>query len=353
MTPSWRYFFLKAYVRVGLKIYFKKWQAVNTQHVPVKGPCIIVPNHQNAFLDALLVVCGSKRNPWFIARGDVFKSQLAIKILTFLRIIPLFRFRDGHEAMRKNDKMMSQCINLLKEGECILIFAEGNHNEPWTARELQRGFAHMALQYTEQTGKDIKLIPVGYHYEDHQRFRSRVLVNYGEPISVQHITQSLPDSREKLTALAKHTGEKMRSLILTIPKDEDYQKRKIFLINNRQHKADMLEQLQADRVVVNGWKKGEQGNTANKPSLFHWFNPVFLYGKIVHFIPEITINWILKNKIKDDQFVGSIKVGIGIFLVPISYLLITTIFYLVTKEPLWSIGFFTSLPISGLLAYKR
>ncbi|MBL7845631.1 MAG: 1-acyl-sn-glycerol-3-phosphate acyltransferase [Cyclobacteriaceae bacterium] len=353
MTPSWRYFLLKAYVRLGLKVYFKKWQAVNAHHIPETGPCIFVPNHQNAFLDALLVVCGTKRNPWFIARGDVFKSQLAIKLLTFMRIKPLFRFRDGHEAMRKNDRMMNECINLLKDGECILIFAEGNHNEPWTTRELQRGFAHMALQYTEQTGEDIKLIPVGYHYEDHQGFRSRVLVNYGEPISVQQIIHSLSDSREKLTALAKLTGEKMRSLILSIPKDEDYPERKNFLINNREHKADMLEQLQADRAVVASWKKGEPGNKVNKPSRFHWFNPLFLYGKIVHLIPEVIINWIVRNKIKDDQFIGSVKVAIGIFLVPISYLLLTAIFYVATKEPLWTLGFFTSLPISGLLAYNR
>ena len=353
MTPSWRYYLLKVYVRVGLKFYFKKWQAANTHYIPDSGPCIFVPNHQNAFLDALLVVCGSKRNPWFIARGDVFKTPLAIKLLTFLRIKPLFRFRDGHEAMRKNDKMMNECISLLKQGECILIFAEGNHNEPWTTRPLQRGFAHMALQYTEQTGQDINLIPVGYHYENHQHFRSRVLVNYGEPISVNKVTQSLADNREKLTALADYTGEKMRSLILAVTKDGDYPERKNFLINNRHHKSDMMEQLQADREMMKQWKKGDVGTPEKKLSVFNWFNPIFLYGRIVHILPHTIIGYIVKNKIKDDQFIGSVKVALGIFLIPISYVLLTLIFYAVTREPLWTLGFLVSLPISGLLAYNR
>lgn len=353
MTPSWRYFLLKKYVTVGLTIYFKKWQSVNTHNMPADGPCILVPNHQNAFLDALLVVCGTKRNPWFIARGDVFKNPLAIKLLTFLRIKPLFRFRDGHEAMRKNDRMMNECINLLKEGECILIFAEGNHNQPWTTRELQRGFAHMALQYMEQTGKDISIIPVGYHYENHQDFRSRVLVSYGNPISVKEITGSFQDSREKLTALSKHTGEKLRSLILTVPFDEDYPERKSFLIHNRQHKTDLVEQLEADRQLMANWKKGTAGNATRKPSFFHWLNPLVPYGKLVHLLPALIINWMVTKKIKDDQFVGSVKVALGIFLVPINYAILATVFYALTYQPIWAAAFLVSLPLSGLVAYNR
>ncbi|MBX2965618.1 MAG: 1-acyl-sn-glycerol-3-phosphate acyltransferase [Cyclobacteriaceae bacterium] len=353
MTPPLRYRLLKTYVKTGLKVFFKKWQAANIHHVPLKGPFIFVANHQNAFLDALLVVCGTPRNVWFLARGDVFKTPFAIKLLTFMRIKPVFRFRDGHEAMRKNDRIMNECIDLLAQGRCILLFAEGNHNEPWTSRELQRGFAHIALQYTEKTGNDITLIPTGFHYENHHKFRSRVLVNYGEPISVSNITGHITDAREKLSVLAKHTGEKLRSLILTVPLDRDYLKRKDFLMANRERKADMVEQLQADRAMMETWTPDSVGKTKTGNSVFRWFDPLFLYGRITHIIPHSILGWIVKNKIKDDQFIGSVKVALGVFLVPINYLLLTTIFYLVTREPLWTLGFFISMPVSGLYAYSK
>lgn len=352
MTPSLRYRFLKLYVKLGLKVFFKKWQATGLENIPKQGAFIFVPNHQNAFLDALLVVCGTSRNPWFIARGDVFKKPWAVRLLTFMRIKPLFRFRDGLEAMRQNDKYMNECIDVLKQGECILIFAEGNHNEPWTTRPLQRGFAHMALQYIEKTGNDINLIPVGYHYENHHTFRSRVLVQYGKPISVLEITKSSADQREKLLALADRVSADMRSLILTVPKDDDYPERKNFLIQNRAHKTDMIDQLQADREMMKHWKK-EDKTQAKQPSVFRWLNPLFLYGRLVHLIPHTIIGWIVKNKIKDDQFIGSVKVAVGIFLIPISYILLTLIFFLITRESLWTLGFFISLPISGLIAYNR
>lgn len=352
MTPSLPYLLLKKYVQLGLSIYFKKWQSANTHHIPEKGPFIFVANHQNAFMDAILVICGIKRNPWFLARGDVFKKNWAIKLLTFMRIMPVFRFRDGHGAMRRNDKIMTECVSILKNGNCILLFVEGNHNQPWTTQKLQRGFAHIALQYCEQTKKDIQLVPVGLHYEDHEAFRSRVLVNYGEPISVHSVTGNISDTREKSIPLLAHTEEKLRSLILTIPLDELYEQRRNFLIQNRIHKKDMVDQLDSDRQLLKIWTP-ENPEKKKVTTHYNWFNPLYLYGKLVHIIPHGIIHYVVKNKIKDDQFIGSVKLALGIFLIPLYYGLSTVAFYLVSGEPLWTFAFFLSLPISGLFAYGQ
>ena len=120
-------------------------------------------------------------------------------------------------------------------------------------------------------------------------------------------------------------------------------------MNNRPHKKDMVEQLQADREVMANWK-GDQGinqNVFGTP----WLNLFIVTVDCSSYSAGI-INW-FEKKIKDDQFIGSVKVALGIFLVPINYLLLTTAFYIVTKEPLWTAGFFVSLPLSGLIAYNR
>ena len=353
MKPTFTYRFIKQYVRLGLKIYFKKWQSVNLHHLPETGPFIFVANHQNAFLDALLVVCGLKRNPWFLARGDVFKKASIIKLLTLFRIKPIFRFRDGHNAMRKNERVIEECLELLKQGECILLFAEGNHNEPWTFRDLQRGFAHIALQYCEQTKKDIQLIPIGFHYEDHDAFRSRVLVNYGEPISVHEVAGDIPVLRDKFNPLLSFTAEKLKSLILTVPLDEVYEARKNFLKQNRNYKEDMVDQLKADRLMMSHWTTEQQGAPKKSNLFYSWLNPLYAYGRVTHLIPHVLINYVVTKKIKDNQFIGSVKFTVGIFLIPIYYLLILVLFFIVTKEPLWTIGFLISLPLAGLLAYNN
>ncbi len=353
MTPPLPYRMLKIYVRLGLSVYFKKWQNANTHCIPSNGPFIFVANHQNAFLDALLVVCGIKLNPWFLARGDVFKKNWAIRLLTYIRIKPVFRFRDGHGAMRKNDQIMSECISLLKQGECILLFVEGNHNPPWTTQKLQRGFAHIALQYCEQTQKDIQLVPVGLHYEEHEAFRSRVLVNYGEPISVHAVTADVSDSREKFAPLLAHTEEKLRSLILTLPLNEHYDQQKNFLLQNRIHQKDMVDQLLADRQLMHAWTPSTPGKYKKRSFNVNWLNPIYLYGRLTHLIPEGIMRYVVTKKIKDDQFIASVKLALGIFLVPVYYFLASLLFYLVSHNPIYTLVFLLSLPISGLLAYSH
>jgi 1-acyl-sn-glycerol-3-phosphate acyltransferase len=352
MKPPLTYRLLKAYTRLGLLIYFRKWQNVNTDLIPAEGPFIFVANHQNAFLDALLVVCGIKRNPWFLARGDVFKNKWAKKLLTFLRIKPIYRFRDGHAAIRNNDKIIGECVELLKQSECLLLFGEGNHNQPYTSRHLQRGFAHVALEYMEQTGNDIVIVPVGYHYEKHDAFRSRVLVRYGEPVSVSAITRTIEDKREKFQPLLHEVGTQLRKLILIVPLDEHYIQRKQFLLQNRVYKNDMQEQLEADRDLMHRWKPSDKPFPPVHP-FWKLLNPVTAYGKLMHLIPDAFLNYLTTKAIKDDQFVGSIQVGAGIFLIPLYYFALTMVCYWITQDPWITVLFLLSLPLSGLFAYSK
>jgi len=352
MKPPLHYRLLKGYVKAGLSIYFKKWQNENTHNIPAEGPFIFVANHQNAFLDALLVVCGIKRNPWFLARGDVFNKGWVNTLLTFCRIKPVFRFRDGHSSMRKNERIMNETVELLRKGECVLLFGEGNHNQPWTTRNLQKGFAHLAFQYMEKTQSDIAIIPVGIHYENHDDFRSRVLVDYGKPISMMEVTKNIPNHREKFGIVQSYVAKKLQALILTLPLDDNYEARKNFLLQNRVFKEDMTEQLNADRQLMDAWTISSKGISKKKSSPFRWFNPLYLYGRIMHFIPQSIIDYVVKNKIKDDQFIGSIKLTMGIFIIPLYYLVITLLFFLIFG-PLWTIAFLISLPLGGLFAFSQ
>jgi len=85
---------MKVYSTAAAKVYFSKWQINNASTVPSNGPVIFVPNHQNAFLDAVLVICSTPRNPWSIARASVFKEGFVSFLLNAVQIKPVFRRRD-------------------------------------------------------------------------------------------------------------------------------------------------------------------------------------------------------------------------------------------------------------------
>ena len=100
----------KIYCRIVLWFYFKKWQVRNAMTIP-DGPVIFVANHQNAFLDAIIIGCSSPRNPWFLTRANVFQKELVKKILNTFKMTPVYRFRDGFSTLRKNDEVIDTSFN--------------------------------------------------------------------------------------------------------------------------------------------------------------------------------------------------------------------------------------------------
>ncbi|MBK5278470.1 MAG: 1-acyl-sn-glycerol-3-phosphate acyltransferase [Bacteroidia bacterium] len=346
------YHLLKQYIRVVLWFYFKRWQVRNIVPVP-NGPVIFVANHQNAFLDAIILGCSSSRNPWFLTRANVFQNNLVKKIFNTLKMTPVYRFRDGFSTLRKNDEVIDNCVQLLSQGEAILIFGEGNHDEHWRLRPLQKGFARIAIAAEEKNNwtLGVKIVPIGIQYDSHSKFRSRVLVTFGEAILVKNIVKPNLSQPEQIEILLGITSETLKPLILHI-EQPDYEKKQEYYLQNRIIESDLVEQLKADQEIVLNTPPIIVTNSGIKRSsdgIEKWFNPIFLYGFINHLLPRTIISWVLKTKVKDPQFIGSLKFALGMVLVPIFYVLQTSLCYALSGSWVISGIYLLSLPLSILL----
>src|SRR5574344_1315672 len=76
-------------------VYYRNFYVLNQENIPPKGqPIIVIANHQNGLMDALAILhtmFQDRRQPVFIARGDIFKKDKVARILRFLKILPTFR----------------------------------------------------------------------------------------------------------------------------------------------------------------------------------------------------------------------------------------------------------------------
>jgi 1-acyl-sn-glycerol-3-phosphate acyltransferase len=346
---------LKLYCRVALWFYFRQWKIFYHHPVP-DGPVLFIANHPNAFLDALLIACSTHRKLWFLGRASVFEKAWARTILSRLRMSPLYRFRDGFGTLRKNEAIIDWCVDLLTQGESLLIFAEGNHNPRHTLLPLQKGFARMALTAEEKNHFQLNvcLVPVGIYYESHTGFRSRVLVQFGKPVSVNQVISDVT-AGQRTHQLVKEATEGLKPLILTIPSDA-YDERLSYLKANRKIVSDMMDQFQSDRQVVHEYTKTQTKTETNqkqtRPEISRWLNPVYLYYQINHLIPRLIIKRILKTMVRDPQFIGSLKFAIGMVLVPACYVLQANVCYHFTESWLISGLYFLSLPLSVLTQRK-
>ena len=336
---------LKQYTATALKFYFFKWQIRQTSPIP-QGPVIFVSNHQNAFLDAILIVCSTSRDPWFLARANVFKKDWAKKVLSWMQMSPVYRFRDGFSTLRKNDEVIDNCVQLLSQQQSIVLFGEGNHNDQWYLRPLQKGFARIAITAEERNNWNlgVNIVPIGIQYESHTAFRSRVLVSFGDAINVKEYFNHEGSAQENFEQLIQQTSEGIKKLMLHID-PENYESKFSFWRSHRQWKQDLIEQLEVDQKVVDEYPTASTPSSQVMGQTQSWWNPIRIYESINNFLPRFFLRSVIKNKVKDPQFIGSIKFALGMFIVPLFYLIQTGLCFAVSQSWIISLGYFVSLPV--------
>jgi 1-acyl-sn-glycerol-3-phosphate acyltransferase len=355
--PYWHYI-LRAYVRLCLKLYFRKWQIQGLQNIPYDRPVLFVCNHQNAFLDALLVLSPLKRIPWFLARADVFNKAWLSKTLRALHIMPVYRIRDGFNSIKNNDITFNQSAEILLQNQGLLIFVEGDHGERWMLRPLKKGFARIAFE-TEISAvwkSNLCIIPVGIQYEKREEMRSRVLVSYGKAIDVaQFQTQYESQPNNALNALVTEVSKSMQQLLVHITPLEKYDAIHYQLMKRRSWHTDLVEQLKADQHLVANIKSVEIPDpeiiSLKKSKTWKWVNPILVYGLINNLITYL-IQRLLIKKVKDPQFKPSLNFLAAMFILPLSVLLQSGIVQYVFSNWLITIVYALSIPICGILAYQ-
>ncbi len=187
---------LKLFIQAGLWLFCHKIYLKNKAIVNTSGPLLIIANHPNSFLDALVIGSFYKRRVYFLARGDAFKKPIHRFLLESLNMIPVYRLREGKEFLHLNDYAFTKSIQLLSQGEAVLIFIEGiclntNELQPFkkgTARiveGIQKQHIHpiihiagISFNQFRGIGKKINLIITEYrNYPTIQNGKDRVLFN--------------------------------------------------------------------------------------------------------------------------------------------------------------------------------
>lgn len=223
---NFKYFFLKIFVDMMLKRSYRKFQIEGVDNIPENSSVIWSTNHTNALMDALVILASTKSQKVFVARADIFKKPFVIKILTFFKLMPIYRIRDGIESVKHNDEVIASAVDILNDGVPLLIFPEATHRAKHSLLRLSKGVFHITTSVYEKSGDDrpIFILPIGLDYGDYFRYRSTVLVRFGEPINVTKFMNEHKDCAQPvlMQMLRDILSIKMSSLIAYVPDDEDY-----------------------------------------------------------------------------------------------------------------------------------
>lgn len=205
---------------------YRNYECHGAERVPTDGAVIFAPNHASALMDPFAVLALSPQRKVFVARADVFRHPLARKILTFLKIMPINRRRDGLRSVKNNDEIIEKSIDVLLHDTNFCILPEGTHRPKHSLLPLGKGLSRIALGAHKrlQGKKPVYIVPVGCEYGDYYRFRSTLLLQVGEPINISKYIDSHPEMTdpELLVGIKDLTREAMVNQIVYVKDDEDY-----------------------------------------------------------------------------------------------------------------------------------
>ncbi len=220
------YAILKQVVRFAFWISHKRITIIGKQHLNKNHPLIFAPNHQNALMDPLAVLCTTPMQPVWLARADIFKMKLVRPILRFLKIMPVYRIRDGKENLGENEKIFSQAIEVLEHKKQLGLFPEAAHSGKRQMLPHKKAVPRIAFLAESKNNFKLQLqiIPVGIYYSHYWHFNRELLVNYGAPINLKdYKTQYETNALLATKQLREELNKRVEQLTINIKSKAHYE----------------------------------------------------------------------------------------------------------------------------------
>jgi 1-acyl-sn-glycerol-3-phosphate acyltransferase len=117
------------------------------EHIPRRGPALLIANHQS-FLDPILLGLCSSRPLRFLARRTLFKKGFFGWLIRALRAVPIDQEGVGKEGLRT-------ILDELQAGEAVVVYPEGERTHDGAVQALKPGI-HLLIRRTRAP-----IVPVG------------------------------------------------------------------------------------------------------------------------------------------------------------------------------------------------
>ena len=203
---------------------YRKIEIVGKENIPTDGALIIAPNHCNTLMDALVILRAFEDESVFGARADIFNKPLIAKVMTYIRILPMVRQRDGLRNVLKNNETQEVIVETLENKVRFCMYPEGRHRPAHSLQALGKGTFRAALAANAKFGDKmpVYIVPTGIEYGDYFRYRSTCLIKFGEAINVTEFVKNLnvENDAQMIEPLRKELASRMSKLITFIKDDE-------------------------------------------------------------------------------------------------------------------------------------
>ncbi|MBQ0042467.1 MAG: 1-acyl-sn-glycerol-3-phosphate acyltransferase [Lachnospiraceae bacterium] len=197
--------YVGAIMRIGMVAAGVKYTMKGRENIPKGEAVMFVPNHRSIW-DIMLTYP-------FVSRPTAFISKDAVKKVPFINIwmwIMNCQFLN-REDVKQGAQLILKCIDLVKSGHSVTLFAEGTRNKGEDETQLLE-FHEGSFKIAARGG--CAIVPVAIHnsvniWEAHfpKIFATKVSVEFGKPFYIS----DLP--KEKQRAAGAYTREILTEMV--------------------------------------------------------------------------------------------------------------------------------------------
>ena len=392
---------LRVYVRFAFWLTHKRVIVIGRDRIPKGQPIVFAANHQNALMDPLALVCTNPLQTLWLARADIFKSKFTKPILKFMKMLPIYRIRDGKENLNNNEEVFDQVTQVLETGGSTALFPEAAHSGKRQMLPHKKAIPRIALEAEAKNNfkLGLRIVPVGIYYDHYWNFNRTLMVQYGESIGIGGYKERYAEnSQYAMISLRDEIHSILLPLTMQINSTQHYQDyediRMVageeyshyhFFSNNpwlqqfysEQELVKKIEKLELEQpdsfdllrrktaAYVGGLKKFGYSNRqlvkAGRAGFFKLLVrfcgallsfPLLVAGFLTCVLPYALPRVLLTRKVKDPAFKSTFIFVSGLLLFPIFFLLESLIIGTLTGSFVAAVVSFVAMPFAGKLAFN-
>jgi 1-acyl-sn-glycerol-3-phosphate acyltransferase len=176
---------MRQLARLLVRIFFRRIEVEGGGDLGTATPTVLVANHINGLVDALLLMAALPRFPRFLGKSTLFRIPPLWPFLKLAGVVPVYRASDG-ESTARNESSFRTCRHLLGRAAEVALFPEGISHDESMLQPLKTGAARIAFGAAfDDSVSDVVTVAVGLSYDAKATFRSGALVRVGAPHDIE------------------------------------------------------------------------------------------------------------------------------------------------------------------------
>lgn len=210
--PLWRLLvwqFMQQLAKLILKVLYRA-KSFGHENIPLEGPVLYLSNHQSFYDPILLGLGSSKRHFYSLGRSTLYDKKWSAFMGNITNSIPVEQGAGDVKAMKK-------CIEVLKDGQALMLFPEGARTLDGEIHPFETG----AMLIIKRAKPQVVPVAVEGPYDiwprgqKRPKLRGRMGIMYGDPIPAEELTKipaedAMEMLRQRVVSMRAELADKIK-----------------------------------------------------------------------------------------------------------------------------------------------